>query len=172
MPVHLLLPSRVTWLLLISRLLHIFPWSTVNPNQPKKTPQENTHRKGATLMKGTLFQLHLPSPCCSGFSRTGSDKGRRWQRRKFLLFSYSWIYLLLAWQALHLAFLQLKQHTPQLYSFLPLAVIRQNSVRKHFPVLKWEGKLEYRLICCFFNGGKLEYSLGFLFCFVFLLEYS
>lgn len=58
MPVHLLPSQRVTWLLLISWLIHIFPQSTVNPSQPKKASQENIHKKGIPYTKDTLFLLH------------------------------------------------------------------------------------------------------------------
>lgn len=143
MPMHLLLPLRVTWLLFISWLLHIFPqWTpTKQRKHPKKHPPEG------------LFVL--TAPVCSlllGLQQDCGDKGKRWQRRTFLLFSYSCIHLPLAWQDLCSAFLQIEQHVSQLYSFLLLAAMRQNSVWKHFPVLKWKGKMvkiEYRLFCLF-----------------------
>lgn len=146
MPVHLLLPSRVTWLLEISW----FYTFSMEYGEPQLTKENipGKHPRSWRALYSNCTCLLLIARALAGL---GVTRGR-WCKGKKIIFrmsSYSWIYLPLAWQALRSALLPLQQQTSQLYSFLPLAAIRQNSIWKHFPVLKWRGILERRLFFLF-----------------------
>lgn len=72
----------------INQLLHIFLQSTVNLSQPKKTPQENIHKKRITSLKDTSFLLHPFFSLARTLARLGVKMGGRGGKRErhFFLF--------------------------------------------------------------------------------------
>lgn len=134
---HLLLLVRVTWLLLINWLLHIFLQSTVNLCQPKKTSRENIHKKGITSLMDISFLLYPVFSLARALARLGVKMGGRGGKRERLFFFWLCRQELLKainlfqfpnlpTLVLHSVFLQLRQHA---------------SVWKHSPIPTCWGKV-------------------------------
>lgn len=152
----LLLPSRVTQLLLISWLLHIFPEDSEPQPTKKIHPNNIPTRKGSHSGRVLFFQLHLPSHCCWGSSRTGSARERRFKAESFFYFCVPEFSCLCHDQPYTQHFCNISHAlvscTPSCFLLSSSRILLENTSQWRSPIswfLKWRAKLQGWFFCLF-----------------------